>query len=149
MIELMATLVVGGLLMSLAVPSLSGMLKNNRISSQTNDFVTAMNLARSEAVKQKAKIDVTAVSPGNTGNEWGGGWQVAVNGGNTLRVYPTLTGTSQLDSDNSVVTFQYQPSGRINATDTLTICDDRTGETGRQIVIAATGRVTVTDLVCP
>lgn len=149
LVELMVTLAIAAILMTMAVPSFTEMTKNNRLTTQTNQMVTALNLARSEAINRRATINVVATDAGSASNEWGKGWSVAVNGGATLRIFQSLEGGSTLDSTSDIGTIQYLASGRANVTDTLTLCDDRTGETGRQISILTTGRVTTTTVACP
>lgn len=149
LVELMVTLAVAAIVMSLAVPSFTEMTKNNRLTTQANQLVTALNLARSEAITRRATINVAAIDAADADNEWGKGWSVAVNGGATLRIFQSLEGGSTLDSNNDIATFQYQPSGRASATDTLTLCDNRSGESGRQITLLTTGRITTTTTVCP
>ena len=51
LIELMVTLVIASILAAIAVPSFNETIKNNRITTQANQFVIAMTYARSEAVK--------------------------------------------------------------------------------------------------
>jgi type IV fimbrial biogenesis protein FimT len=147
LVELMVTLAIAAIVMTMAVPSFTDMTRNNRLTTQANQLVTALNLARSEAITRRVTVDVAATDAGDASNEWGEGWSVAVNGGATLRVFESL-GSNTLDSGNDLATIQYQPSGRASATD-MTLCDDRTGETGRQITILTTGRVTTTTVACP
>ncbi len=148
LIELMVTLAVAAIMMTMAVPSFTSMTKNNRLTTQTNQLVTALNLARSEAINRRATIDVIALDASNSSNEWGKGWKVVINGGATLKIFQSLEGGSTLDSANSVSTIQYLASGRTSVTDTFTMCDDRVAETGRQISILTTGRVSTTTVAC-
>jgi type IV fimbrial biogenesis protein FimT len=147
--ELMITLTVAALVLAMAVPSFNEMIQNNRVATQTNQLVTALNLARSEAIKRRENINVVATDAGDAANEWGKGWSVVDSGGNTLQVFLALEGGATLDSANDLDTIQYQPSGRANATDSITLCDDRTGETGRTISISTTGRVNTSNENCP
>lgn len=145
LVELMITLVVAAILAAIAVPNFSTFINNNRLTTQANAFITAMNLARGEAIKRAAAVDVTA-----NGGDWSTGWTVTLNSdGSTLREFAALQGNSTLTSTGSNGTFQYQANGTASATDTLQLCDDRTGETGRQITLGRTGRVSVTNYTCP
>ena len=148
LIELMVTLVIATLLLTMGIPALSNMLQNNRLSAQTNQFVTAINFARSEAIKRSADIDVTAINSANDTNEWGPGWRVLV-GATVLRTFPALDGSSTLNSVNNQNTYRYSANGRVSVADTLNLCDGRTGETGRLITITATGRVATEPTACP
>lgn len=147
LVELMMALAVAAIVLTQAVPSFSRMIKNNRMTTQVNQFVVALNLARSEAVKRGVNIDVIATNA-TSGNEWGAGWRVEVSGGDTLRTFPALHESNTFDSVNDLLTIQYQPSGRANAIDTIRLCDDRSGETGREVSISTTGRVSTTNYKC-
>ncbi len=146
LVELMVTLSVAAILLTLAVPSFTEMVANNRMSTNANQFVTAMNFARSEAIKRNTAIDVTA-----TGGAWSNGWTVTVNSdGTVLNTYDALAGSVSFTSAGSNTAFQYQASGRVTpaAGDTLTLCDDRAGETGRTITVTNTGRVATANNPC-
>ncbi len=148
LVELMLTLAIASLVMTMAVPSFSTMMKNNRLTNQVNQLVTALNLARSEAINRRVNIDVVAVDDSNSANEWGKGWNVVINGGDTLRVFPALDGGVTLDSASGVNTIQYSSAGRASVMDVFTLCDDRTGETGREVTISVTGRISVAGVAC-
>jgi len=49
LIELLAALTVMGILIVAAMPSFSALTLNNRITTQTNDFISALMLAGSES----------------------------------------------------------------------------------------------------
>ena len=147
MVELLITVAVSALLLSVAIPSFTEMVQNNRLTTQANQFIIALNYARSEAIKRGATIDVIATNA-TSANEWGGGWKVAVNGGADLKLFPALDGSSVLNSPADISSFQYLANGRATVTENFTLCDDRTGETGRQISISTTGRADTSNLVC-
>ena len=69
LVELITTLAIGALLMTVAVPSFSTMFANNRITQQVNEYVFAINYGRSEAAKLNQMVvlcgseDPTAASP--------------------------------------------------------------------------------------
>jgi len=146
LIELVIALSIAAILVSIAVPSFSDMIQNNRLTSQTNQFIAALTYARSEAIKRSAAIDVTATSP-SSANEWGSGLSVQVNGGAVLKVFSALDG-STLNSTGNNSAFQYLANGRATITDTFDLCDGRSGETGRRISISTTGRASTADLAC-
>lgn len=146
LVELMITLSVAAILLTLAVPSFTEMVANNRMTTNANQFVTAMNFARSEAIKRNAAIDVTA-----TGGSWSNGWTVTVNSdGTVLNTFEALAGSASFTSAGGNTAFQYQASGRVTpaAGDTLTLCDDRAGETGRTVTVTNTGRVATANNSC-
>ncbi|MFT6752971.1 MAG: type IV fimbrial biogenesis protein FimT, partial [Candidatus Azotimanducaceae bacterium] len=58
LIELMLGLIIISIGMSIAVPSFQGMISRNRIATQVNDMLLAVNLARSEASTTGANISI-------------------------------------------------------------------------------------------
>ena len=52
LIELLITIAIVGIFASIALPSFSKLIENNRISTATNELVANMMLARSEALKR-------------------------------------------------------------------------------------------------
>lgn len=76
LLELMVTLTVAGIVMAVAVPAFQGLSISNRLTTQTNEIVAAMNLARSEAIKRNATITLcraasdTATACANATDVW-------------------------------------------------------------------------------
>ena len=149
-LELMITLTVAAILSTLAFPSFVTMTKNNRLTTQANDFILALNITRSEAVKRGTPTTITA-----SGGSWANGWTVANPNATpvTLRIGDALQDSMILTNDNSNTILTYSSSGTAAgnsnaAPGNFELCDDRTGEIGRQISISTTGRVSVADLTC-
>src|SRR5690554_1851863 len=59
-IELMVTLVVAAVILMIAVPSFQGLIERSRLTTEANTFGSALQLARSEAVKRGENISLTA-----------------------------------------------------------------------------------------
>lgn len=80
LIELMVTLAVAAVLTAVALPSFNGLLRGNRVSSASNNLLTAVNLARSEAIKSNRGSGVCASTDGATCSanaaDWTSGWIV-------------------------------------------------------------------------
>ena len=77
LVELMVTLSVLMILMSVGVPSFIAAMKNSRLSGDYSELFGALILARSEAVKQSSFVSVCARASDNAcGNDWSNGWIV-------------------------------------------------------------------------
>lgn len=74
LIELMVTLAVAAIVLTIGIPSFQELVNNNRLTTGTNQLVTALNLARSEAVKRG--VQVTVRRKGITTQRWELGWDV-------------------------------------------------------------------------
>ena len=141
LIELLITLVIAAILVTVAVPNFSGLVQNNRLITQTNNLIADLNFARSEAIKRKTAIEITAPD-----GDWNSGWQVQLSGAaenDFLRRSPaSLEGISINTADGSSLTFG-KTGFASNATTTFTVCDPRGDDYGRVITIEGTGRVAI------
>ncbi|MCT2533421.1 GspH/FimT family pseudopilin [SAR92 clade bacterium H231] len=71
LIELLVTISILAVLLSIGLPSLVTFINNNRITTQANDLVYSLHMARSEAIKRGARTQVAAVN-----GSWSNGWRV-------------------------------------------------------------------------
>ena len=62
LIEMIVTVSIVAIFASIAVPSFSQLIKNNRITTTTNEFISALVLARSEALKRSRDVRVCTSS---------------------------------------------------------------------------------------
>ncbi|MEB0135122.1 GspH/FimT family pseudopilin [Actimicrobium sp. CCC2.4] len=79
LIELMITIAIAAILLSIAIPSFSTMLGNNRLTARANALLTALNFTRSSALTQNisARLCPLGVAGSATcGTDWGAGWIV-------------------------------------------------------------------------
>ncbi len=65
LLELIVTIAVASIILGIAVPSFRAMSINNRLATQANDIVGAINLARSEAIKRNRSVSLCRVRDGN------------------------------------------------------------------------------------
>lgn len=61
--ELLIAIAILGILITLAVPSLSQLIRNSQVTSQANEVIALINLARNEAIRRG--LDGIAGSDGN------------------------------------------------------------------------------------
>jgi type IV fimbrial biogenesis protein FimT len=58
LLELMVTVMILGIGLAIAVPSFTDMMRQNRLTEQTNGLMSALAIARSEAVKRGTPVTV-------------------------------------------------------------------------------------------
>ena len=163
LIELMIVIVIAAIMVTIAVPSMRTMIQNNRITTQANLFLGALNVARSEAVKRGKTVSICSSAnqtscAGN--NAWEAGWIVFVDDSGTagtrdgtdaiIRVWSALAGGSTLAEGGTASYVQYQTTGTANAAASFSLTiPDCIGDQVRTIAISATGRANVTKSTCP
>jgi len=159
LIELMVTMGIAAILLTVAVPSFQTTIANNRLATQTNNLVTDVNIARSEAVKRGTSVLLCSSATPNAatptctgaGNTWTSGWLVfvdtdasgAFDAGDTLiKVGQTSDGTTTVRATTGLNTFTYLADGTnaSAAVSSFAICDNRGANFGRQVRINPTGR---------
>jgi type IV fimbrial biogenesis protein FimT len=145
LVELMIGLVIISVLLAAAGPSFNGMVGRNRMSAQVNDFILAIQTARSEASRMGSPVSIQAVGT-DAENEFGEGYCVVVGNpgdctGTLIRNFDAIAGAS-LNSieDVTVVTFDSVGalSGTGGASLQFDLCSESVG--GRRIFLTAIGR---------
>ncbi len=149
LIELMITIAIAVILMTVGIPSFSETIKNNRLTTEINELLTALNVGRSEAIKRGVSTTVCTGSVGaSCGGNWEDGWVVfvdsngdgTIDAGEEIRVHDSLTpGTTIAFPRTSIV---YSGQGfAVGFTGTFVLCDSRGVSKAKGLVVSNTGRV--------
>ena len=97
LMELVITLAILGVLTTIAIPSFRSFTRSSQVTSSVNDLVSALNLARSEAVTRGTRVTVCMSADQascTTTGSWAQGWIVYVGEGTVdelLRSSPALS----------------------------------------------------------
>jgi len=118
LLELMVTLAIAAILASIAAPSFKGLIESQRVRSASNELISSLNFARSEAVTRNTDISVTQASGG-----WTSGWTVN-NGTTVLRAVDSVTGIAVSSAISSVI---YGSNGRASAAIEFTVAPSSGG----------------------
>lgn len=155
LIEVMVTMAVAVILITVAIPNFSGMMKSNKLTTTVNELVYALNIARSEALKTGGASVCTSDDQATcTASTWDQGWIVfndlngdcSVDAGEALvRVVEDLPPAPfKMANVQGVNCITYGANGFLTPAGTVAdfrFCDDRTGaQAGRQINVLTTGR---------
>jgi type IV fimbrial biogenesis protein FimT len=149
--------VIAGIMLTVAVPSFSTFIKNNRMTTQINDFVTTANLSRMEAIKRSKKVEVCKSSDTNTcvtSGTWGQGWiafidddgdEVHDSSEEIISSHSALSSGSVLTGyDDIADKFYFNTNGTssLTAYSEMVLCDDRNDNSvSKAIRINPVGRV--------
>ncbi len=164
LVELMIGLFVAAILLAIAIPGFGNLVRDNRMASAVNALVGGLQSARMEAVRRNRPVTICMSSNGTactTNGNWNQGWilfaendvsgntlGVVDNGETILRTHGAIGNNIAMTSTLDHVTFQ--PAGTPSQNGNVKVCDDRTGNTGRQLNLLASGRLRVNQGVsCP
>ena len=163
LIELMITIAIVGILTALTLPSFTKSLKNNCMTTTTNNLVTSLQLAKSEAVKRRSTVRVEAIDASDANNEWGkAGWRVrgpdittsAVItktlrevepgcGSDYIRIHGTGAAQATGSGASASAAISYDSSGYTESS-VFNVCDSESSRAkkvgGRQISLNSLGR---------
>jgi type IV fimbrial biogenesis protein FimT len=152
--ELMMTMSLMGLMLSIGVPGLDNLTQSHRVSAQANELIGALQLARSEAIRRGVAVSVTA-DDGDFADGWCVHLEDDCEGGNALRVYPA---PARLGLSQNATTIQFDARGArlLPGADTdiaeITVqpdrCEDGTAERARVVAVGLSGRTSVTRSDC-
>lgn len=151
-IELLVTLSVAGIILTVAVPSFQGLVQESRISAQSNNFLSAVMLAKSEAIKRNSPVTICPSTNGTActgGTVWSNGWVVfadassdgVVDGGEeVIQVNAAFTGGNTLQSAGARITFTANGFS-MGFNNTFSLCDSRGVIHSRALILNNQGRL--------
>ena len=150
LLELLVTMSVVGVLFSAAIPSFIDFSVRNRIVSYSNEFISAINLARSEAIRRGTTVSICHSDDDATcSGSWSSGWIVFANtdgdspavvdaGEPLIRAFPSLSDNFTMQADAALATdVTFGPDGAAVATGAMSVCHDGLTEDARAIVITS------------
>lgn len=167
LIELLVTVAILAILLSVGMPSFHAQFTENRVKSATSDLMSSLNLARSEAIRRGVRVvvckssDPSASTPACvTSGTWAQGWIVFVDSDNDavhdsgetlLQARNALDQVTASGNTNIANYVSFTSTGTTKQTTgadqagTLTICGS---PYQRQIVISSSGRIRVAQGSC-
>ena len=135
LIELVLVVALIGIGILAAAPSFNSIVSKNQTTTQINELVIAINLARSEASKVSGVVSLQATNTiDNTidniidnNNEFGNGWCVVVGNpgdcnGDIIRSFPAPLGVDAINSESDSLQFNAFGAMHDNSTRTFIFC---------------------------
>ena len=162
LVELMVTLVVALVFLSLAIPSMGWFVNNNRVAGLANDFTKAVTVARSESLKRGVPVSICsstdqATCAGST--DWSTGWIVFTDNSGTagtlddtdalIYIQDALRGSVSFST--TVNSVQYNATGSLATASNITFSltpQNCNSDQRRDITIRPQGYSTVAKASC-
>jgi type IV fimbrial biogenesis protein FimT len=160
LVELMVTVFIAALLFGIAIPSFRSIMANNRLVTQTNEMVGALQIARSEAITRNTTVMFcrtaaaadTACAGGTATSSWLF-WIVRYGAGANPVIrsaaIPTYGGGMKITSNfsNNTVVFSSDGLARngtatgalLTATELLTVCSSTITTENRRVIMPGSG----------
>ncbi|MDP4536857.1 GspH/FimT family pseudopilin [Alkalimonas collagenimarina] len=161
LIELMVTVAVLTIALTVAVPSFTNLINGNRLTSQANELLSAMSFARSEAIRLNRNVILCHSTNSSScsepaGGEWAG-WIVLEQGGDTVLatglIHNQLVTRASSALANSSFSIRYNAQGFIRhptnnnlLSASLRVCSPsgRPNPNARDVQFISGGRVSIT-----
>lgn len=171
LIELLITLVVMTIILVWGLPNFQNVVRNNRLTSQTNELLGSLNLARSEAIKRGSTVSVCKSKNGTQCNDsatctggasgsvgWSDGWIVFLNnasGSGTdvkcvdtneqiIQVHGALPTNYTLNPNGHFTNYiSYKTDGSSNTNGTFAFCYNNQLNAAKTVVVSQSGRARV------
>ena len=164
LLDALTTVTVLVLVVSMGIPSMTSLIRGNRIVSDTNSFVASIHTARAEAVKNV--VQVTMCKSRDQANcddtaSWHDGWIVFIDNDEDesrdlnvtpetlIVVHDELQGSNTLGSAAFADWIAFRPNGLAIGSaanvGTFNLCNDAGASYGRDISVSRIGSTVVSD----
>ncbi len=149
LIELLIVVSIIGITLGIAVPSFRSLIASNRLTTSANNLLSALQLAKNEAMKSNRLVIVSK------NGSWASGWIVfsdnnqdgaqAVDGTEpTISTFDGLsTGFTVNPTNGYANVVTYRPDGHSTTNGSFYFCSPASTADFRRVVIASTGRAKV------
>jgi type IV fimbrial biogenesis protein FimT len=162
LIELMITLAIVAILLAMAVPMFTSTVQNNKLLTLSSDFITAVQLAKSEAIRRGLPVTLcpastTAGTSCGTTASWNNGWVVFVDdnddgviddAADRIKVKQRLGTGANITSTSDRITFGNIGFVTTGAGDYTVSVSGCSGDAGRIVAVTSTGRTSVSTYTC-
>ena len=131
LIELMIILILLSIVMGIAIPNLTRLIRNHQIETQAQTLNSLLQFARTEAVVRR-----TSVALSNNGDDWS-----VTLGGQTLRAekFDSEKATIASTVSPTNITFLFNGSATPSPTPTFIICHDDNPIFAYQLTVQGSG----------
>jgi type IV fimbrial biogenesis protein FimT len=102
-VELLVTLTIVGVLLALAAPGLRQMTLNQGVKSAAFDLFSALEYARSEAIKRPSET-VTLKAGAASDGAWSTGWRILDGAGDIIRSWTVAPSITVADTNGTPLT---------------------------------------------
>lgn len=141
LIELMVTLAVSVILLTMAIPSFTRSVQSSKADTEVGDLLRGLNSTRLEAINRGV---TTQIKPSDDGDAWTD--ELSVFDGvdkkaNVLRVVPAMSSGATLTLTSDVTSIAFNNLGGLSASATAVTINYVLGAQTRTINVCLNGRI--------
>ncbi|MFV3306621.1 GspH/FimT family pseudopilin [Pseudomonas sp. NY15181] len=141
LIELMVTIVVLAILISVAAPSFTSTIRDSKLTTTSTELQSALQLARSEAVMRHNRVTLcrrnAAGDNCENGTDWSAGWLIRQSGGDIIKVWQAPSDVAITGPNAGVI---YQSNGMVSTATSLSVTQPScSGNQKRTLSVALSG----------
>lgn len=153
LIELLITVILVGIIASIAVPSFRDIIISNSVSFSRDEFFSVLNYARSEAIKSGSSVTICKSSDTSSCDNtllWSDGWLVFTDsdrdgivdsGERILRSLPALEGAVSMSHGGSADRITFNSRGlSLNGDGVITFAHASDSKYDSTVDLSVTGR---------
>jgi type IV fimbrial biogenesis protein FimT len=153
LLELLVTLVITGLIVTLAAPVFAEIIDNQRRQDTAQQLASGIRTARTEAILRSRPVVIRAID-----GRWGNGWQIITepegDAESPVWLERRRSGKVPIVGNGRIrqqIRFGAQgtPYGNGFVAGRLFICDAKKAHSHHQVVMASTGRVRIESVKMP
>ncbi|MEM9102425.1 MAG: GspH/FimT family pseudopilin [Pseudomonadota bacterium] len=156
LIEMLLTTVIVAFLVLLGAPSYSHLIKNNQLSTQSNQLLVALSYARSEAITQNIKVGIcpSLSKTSCDSNDWNENWLIFsdlnLNGqldsdDQILRQFTLIDSEHQWQSRSNSSLIMYTSEGLTGMTEEFNLCSNDNNLLSKKVIVNSIGRPKVVE----
>lgn len=165
LIEVLVVILILGVLLGIATPNAVMFIQRSQAMGSVNEWISDINMARSEAIKRRTRVVVCARQDDSTcgsATDWNNGYLVFADadsdgtfdsGENLVKAVQAMG--SQLNvsvvaitTTNAVSGLAFRPSGGSPVASRATVCAE-SGAPGKTISVSLSGQITTASITCP
>lgn len=135
LIELMVTIAVLAIIVSIAAPNISTQLANQRVKSTTAILESALKEAKAESIIRRQKVTLSYDNASTPK-------VITVTAPDSKTIANYSYNVESTIKPDTPVTIVFEPSKRVNTVRTYTICDSNANATTRQIEVNRVANIT-------
>jgi type IV fimbrial biogenesis protein FimT len=125
-VELMVTLTLVGILLALAAPGLRQLTLNQGVKSAAFDMMSALQYARSEAIKRPSET-VTLKAGASSDGAWSTGWRILDGAGDKIQSWTVASNVTVADTNGTPLTqVTFGKDGHLTVTPKLQVSSTST-----------------------